>query len=65
MYDKFYFFKLKDNTTVEIDYASFANDKSLKGEFIRLLEKQDISDEDKSLIVELGIKALKGENLDI
>lgn len=63
--DKFYFFKLKDNTTVEIDYASFANDKSLKGEFIRLLEKQDISDEDKSLIVELGIKALKGENLDI
>lgn len=63
--EKFYFFKVKDNTTVEIDYASFANDKSLKGEFVRLLEKQDISDEDKSLIVELGIKALKGENLDI
>lgn len=61
----FYLFRVKDNTTVEIDYDSFANDKSLKGEFIRLLEKQEISDEDKSIIVELGIKALRGENLDI
>ena len=61
----FYFFKVKDSTTMQIDYESFANDKSLKGEFVRLLESQDISEEDKSVIVELGIKALKGENLDI
>jgi len=63
--DSFYLFKIKDNTTVDVDYASFANDKSLKGEFIRLLEKEDLEDEDKSIIVELGIKALKGEHLDI
>ena len=51
---------------MEVDYASFANDRSLKGEFVRLLERQsDVSDEDKSIIVELGIKALRGENLDI
>ena len=50
---------------MQIDYESFVNDKSLKGEFVRLLESQDLSDEDKSVIVELGIKALKGENLDI
>ncbi len=62
---RFYFFKVKDQTTVEIDYESFYNDKSLKGEFVRLLEKQEINDEDKSVIVELGIKALRGENLDI
>ena len=61
----FYFFRVKDSTTMQIDYESFANDKSLKGEFVRLLESQDLSDEDKSVIVELGIKALKGENLDI
>ncbi|MCR4611140.1 MAG: DNA repair exonuclease [Lachnospiraceae bacterium] len=63
--DRFYCFKVKDSTTMQVDYDSFANDKSLKGEFIRLLEKQALSDEDKSIIVELGIKALKGENLDI
>ena len=64
--DHFYFFRVKDHTTVEVDYASFANDRSLKGEFVRLLERQsDVSDEDKSIIVELGIKALRGENLDI
>ena len=63
--DSFYFFRIKDSTTVDIDYASFANDKSLKGEFVRLLEREQLSDEDKSIIVELGIKALRGEHLDI
>ena len=28
-------------------------------------ESEDLEDEDKSIIVELGIKALKGEHLDI
>ena len=63
--DRFYYFRVKDSTTMQIDYDSFAYDKSLKGEFVRLLSKQNMSDEDKSIIVELGIKALKGENLDI
>ena len=63
--DSFYFFRIKDCTTVDIDYASFANDKSLKGEFVRLLEREQMPEEDKSIIVELGIKALKGEHLDI
>lgn len=64
-YERFFFFKVKDSTTMQIDYDSFLHDKSLKGEFVRLLEKQNLSEEDKSIIVELGIKALKGENLDI
>lgn len=62
---QFYFFKAVDETTVKVDYEGFINDKSLKGEFVRLLEKEDIDDDDKSLIVELGIKALMGEDLEI
>ncbi len=63
--ERFYFFKVQDKTTVQVDYESFINDKSLKGEFVRLLEKEELEDDRKSTIVELGIKALMGEDLSI
>ena len=60
----FYFAKIYDETTLKIDYMTYENDVSLKGEFIRLILKQDMSDEEKTKIITTGIKALSGEEVD-
>ena len=61
--DRFFFLKVKDESTIKVHYEDFLNDKSLKGEFVRLMEKQEINEEDKAEIVEIGIRALMGEEL--
>ena len=61
---KFYYLKIQDKQTRKIDYMKYQNDISLKGEFIRLVLKQnDISNEEKSKIISTGIKALSGEEI--
>ncbi len=62
-YNRFYFSKVSDETSAYIDYDSFKSDRSLKGEFVRLLQMQDMTDEEKSEIVETGIKAILGEDI--
>lgn len=59
----FYFAKIYDETTLEIDYMSYENDVSLKGEFIRLVLKQDFTEEEQRKIITTGIKALSGEEV--
>ncbi|MCR5743417.1 MAG: DNA repair exonuclease [Lachnospiraceae bacterium] len=60
----YFFIKVKDETKVFVDYNSFANDKSLRGEFVRkVLDRDDISEDDKSEIIRLGISALAGEDV--
>ena len=59
----FYFAKIYDETTLKIDYMTYENDASLKGEFIRLVLKQDISEEEKRKVITTGIKALSGEEV--
>ena len=61
--ERFFFFKLNDSTRVSIDYESFAHDKSLKGEFVRLLSEEDLPEDERARIVDLGIKAIMGEEL--
>ena len=59
--DRFYFLKMYDETTLNIDYMKHQNDASLKGEFIRLVLQQDLSDEEKGKIINTGIRALLQE----
>ena len=62
--NEFYFVKIQDDTTFEIDYEIYAHDESLKGEFIRLVKsKNDLSEEDKAMIIRFGIQALRGEEI--
>ena len=61
--EEFFFLKVKDKSTIKVHYEDFLNDKSLKGEFVRLMEKQDMDEDEKSTIVEIGIRALMGEEL--
>ncbi len=62
--DRFFFVKVYDRTQMLIDYDSFANDKSLKGEFVRLMQQQDMTEQERSQIIELGIRAIMGEEVE-
>lgn len=59
--DEFYFCKIYDKTTLKINYFDYENDASLKGEFIRMILNENLSEEEKKEIIITGIKALKGE----
>ncbi|MBR5761977.1 MAG: metallophosphoesterase [Lachnospiraceae bacterium] len=64
MEDDFYFLKVYDKTKLKVDPSVFMYDSSLKGEFVRtVLAREDISEEDKSEIVRLGLEALMGGKL--
>ena len=62
--ERFFYVKVYDRTQMIIDYDSFANDRSLKGEFVRLMQQQDMAEEKRSQIIELGIKAIMGEEVE-
>ena len=57
----YYFLKIKDQTKVAVRAEDYQYDRSLKGEFVRLVQETDLSEEDQSEILKLGIQALKGE----
>ncbi len=60
--DAFYYFCMKDVTVLKVDYEAFANDVSLKGEFVRnVMQDENLSEEEKAMVVRCGICALKGE----
>lgn len=59
----YYFAKIYDKTSLAVDYMTYEHDVSLKGEFIRLVLKQDLTEEDKRKIITTGIKALSGEEV--
>ncbi len=58
----YYFLKIKDQTKVAVRAEDYQYDRSLKGEFVRLVQETDLSEEDQSEILKLGIPGqLKGE----
>ncbi len=62
MKDKCYFIKIYDETTVRVDYHTYALDESLKGEFVRLVSGADLKEADKGTIIRYGLQALAGED---
>ena len=61
----FYFVKIKDESRLKIDDADYRYDKSLKGEFIRMVLSSERSEEEKEQIICCGLAALKGEKRNI
>ena len=62
--DSFYYFEVKDESRLRISSEDYVNDKSLKGEFIRLvMSKTELSREERDAIIECGIRALAGETI--
>ena len=59
--DRFYYVKVKDESGWRIDYQAYELDESLKGEFIRTVQRSELSEEDKAEIIRYGIQALADE----
>ena len=60
------FIDVKDLTKKKLDISKYEGDKSLKGEFVRIVYgEQTLSDEDKFKIISYGLKALAGEEIDL
>ena len=63
--DRFYAMKIKDCSRLQLDAASYENDISLKGEFIRMVLAADLPQEDKDRIICAGLEALRGEEISL
>lgn len=61
--DRFYAFYVKDETTTTVDFERYRLDKSLKGEFVRAVSKEDWPEEEKTRVIRAGLAALAGEPL--
>ena len=60
--NNYYYFEIKNNTRVRLLPKNYNLDKSLRGEFIRLVnEAVDLTEKDKGLVIMMGISALNGE----
>ncbi len=60
--DRFYHFEVKDTSHISVNPDDYKYDKSLKGEFIRLVYADgSLDDETKRRVVECGVFALMGE----
>ena len=62
--DYFYSLKIVDQSKFAVNIEDFRYDASLKGEFIRLVMEQNYSPQEKKEIIETGLKALAGEELE-
>ena len=61
--ERFYFVKLKDESRLQMERASYEHDISLKGAFIRMVMASDRSEAEKEKIICWGLRALGGEEI--
>lgn len=63
--EQFYFARVKDHTTLAINPEDYAHDVSLKGEFIRAVMASRLPEEQKQRTILCGLRALRGEEVDV
>ena len=57
--------KIVDESRVFIDYRQFENDLSERGEFVREVGRYEMNEELRAEILDVGLKALAGEEIDL
>ena len=63
---RFYFVSVKDHTRQHFNPAESVGDISLRGEFIRtVLGRSDCTEEEKQQIIEAGLRALSGREVEL
>ncbi len=63
--EHFFHAKVVDKSTLAIDYAAFEKDFSERGEFVREVLRGVSNEEARREILEVGLKALAGEEIDL
>lgn len=62
---KYFYAELKDESKLDYTNIDFDKEVSLRGEFSRIVKSLDIKQEDKDKVLEFGLKALMGEEIEI
>ena len=64
--ERYFHFEIRDKSTLKIDIEAYKNDKTMVGEFIRLVSSQEgLTKQEKSDIILLGIKSLRAGRGDL
>ena len=63
--DSFYCLEIRDKTKLYVDPLRYAGDATLKGEFVRTVMAQNLTDEDKAFVIQTGIRALANEEIEL
>ena len=61
----FFHAKTVDESRVFIDYKQFEKDLSERGEFVREVGRYEMNEEERAEILDVGLKALAGEEIDL
>lgn len=59
--EEYFFVKIVDKTELKLEKSFYETDKSVRGEFFRLIAESDLSPEMKKRVLTYGLNALKGE----
>lgn len=61
-----YYLKVEDRKRISVEYGAYSRDASLKGEFVRLVQREaGLDEEEKAEIIRCGIQALAGEEMPV
>ena len=63
--EQFFHVKAVDESRVRIDYERYRNDLSERGEFVREVGRYNLTEEERAEILDVGLKALAGEDIDL
>lgn len=63
--ERFFFAKLQDASRPYIDPRAFANDATERGEFVREVGRYEMNEDFRAEVLEVGLKALSGEEIDL
>lgn len=63
--ERFFFAKVEDASRVAIDYETLKTDKTERGEFVREVGRYEMNEDFRAEVLEVGLKALQGEEIDL
>lgn len=63
--ERFFFVRIEDESSVWIDYNEYARDITERGEFVREVGRSALNEAEKAEVLEIGLKALSGEEIDL
>ncbi len=62
---RFFHVKIEDVSRLFVDISAYENDKTERGEFIKQVGRYEMNDDFRAEVIELGLAALSGEEIEI
>lgn len=62
---RYFYFQVRDSSRLQIDLNAYRNDISIAGEFVRMVEESDLDDAEKERVINMGLNALAGREVDV